>query len=67
MRKGENKNYSFIPSLPDAYLKIPKKIEKQFKKLKNSIMASFKARIVWKIPKKRDNKSGCSISFLPNA
>ena len=27
-RKRENKNYSFVPSLPEAKLKIPKKIEK---------------------------------------
>ena len=67
MRKRENKNYSFVPSLPDAYLKIPKKIEKKLKKIKNTIMASFKARIGWKILRKRDNKSCRSVSFLPNA
>ena len=26
-------------------------------------MASFNARIGWKIPRKRDNKSCCSVSF----
>ena len=70
MRKRENKNYSFVPSLHDAYLKIPKKIQKKFKKLKklkNTIMVSFKARIGWKILRKRDNKSCRSVSFLPNA
>ena len=25
MRKGQNKNYHFVPFLPDALLKIPKK------------------------------------------
>ena len=40
---------------------------KKFKKLKNAIMASFNARIGWKIPRKRDNKSCRSVSFLPNA
>ena len=25
MRKGENKNYRFVPFLPNAILKIPKK------------------------------------------
>ena len=44
MRKKKNKNYSFVPSLPDAELKIPNK----FKKLKNASMASFKGRIGWK-------------------
>ena len=34
-RKRENKNYSFVPSLPDAKFKIAKK----FKKLKNASMA----------------------------
>ena len=43
-RKRENKNYSFVPSLPDAKFKIAKK----FKRLKNASMASLKARIGWK-------------------
>ena len=34
MKKRENKNYSFVPSLTDALLKIPKKIAKKFKKIK---------------------------------
>ena len=43
MRKGENKNYRFVPFLPGAEKKMPKKL----KKLKNTIMASFQAKIVW--------------------
>ena len=39
MRKRENKNYSFVQSLPDAKFKIPKK----FNKIKNASMASFEA------------------------
>ena len=35
------KNYRFVPFLPNALQKIPKK----FKKKKNTIMASFQARI----------------------
>ena len=31
-RKRENKNYRFVPFLPDALWKIPKKIAKKFKK-----------------------------------
>ena len=46
MRKGENKNYCFVPSLPDAKFKIPKIIAKKFKKLKNTIMTSFQAKSV---------------------
>ena len=28
-RKRENKNYSFVPSLPDAKFKIPKKFKQR--------------------------------------
>ena len=48
MRKRENKNYSFVLSLPDAKFKIPKKL----KKIKNASMVSFLAKIVWKMPRK---------------
>ena len=30
-------------------------------------MASFQAKIVWKKPRKRENKNYCFITFLPNA
>ena len=30
-------------------------------------MASFQAKIVWKRPRKRENKNYCFITFLPNA
>ena len=63
LRKRENKNYSFVPSLPDAKFQIPKK----FKKFKNASMASFKARIGWKRPRKKENRYCRSASFLPNA
>ena len=36
-RKRQNKNYRFVPFLPDALQKIPKKIAKNFKKLKKTI------------------------------
>ena len=62
-RMRENKNYSFVPSLPDAKFKIAKK----FKKFKNASMATFKARIGWKRPRKKENKYCRSASFLPNA
>ena len=41
-RKRENKNYRFVPFLPDGLQKIPKK---QQKNKKNTIMASFPAKI----------------------
>ena len=34
MRKGENKNYRFVSILPNAKLKIPKKIAIKLKKIK---------------------------------
>ena len=66
-RMRENKCHRFVPFLPNALQKIPKKIAKKFKKFKNTIMASFKARIGWKRPRKKENKYCRSVSFLPNA
>ena len=60
MRKRENKNYSFVPTLPEEELKIPNK----FKKLKNASMASFKGRIGWKRPRKKEKKI-LSLRFVP--
>jgi len=44
-----------------------KKIAKKFKKLKNTIRASFPAKIGWKRWRKRENKNYHSVSFLPDA
>ena len=49
-RKRKNKNYRSIQFRPDAKLKIKKKIAKKFK---NTIMASFLAKIGWKRGRKR--------------
>ena len=43
--KRENKNYRFVPLLPDALWKIRKKQQKYSKNKKNTIMASFQAKI----------------------
>ena len=64
MRKRENKSYWFVPFLLDAKQKIPKKKKK---KLINTIMASFQAKIVWNRPRKRENKNYCFVLFLPDA
>ena len=58
-------SFHFIPTR----LKIEnsKKIAKKFKNLKNTIMASFQAKIGWKMMKKRENKNYHYISFLPEA
>ena len=66
MSKGENKNYRSVSFLPYASQKIPKKQQKNIKKLKNTIMDSFQAKIGWKKLKKRENKNYRSVSFLPD-
>ena len=43
-----------------------KKIAKEFKKLKNTIMASFQANIGWKRLRKRENKKYRFVSSLPD-
>ena len=49
MRKRENKRYWFVPFLLDAEQKMAKKKQKKKKKIKkNTIMASFQAKIGWK-------------------
>ena len=64
MRKGENKNYRFVPFLPGAEKKMPKiKQKNKKKKPKNTIMASFQVKIVFKRQRKRENKN---YSFVPS-
>ena len=43
------------------------KNSKKFKKLKNTIMASFQAKIDWGRQRKRENKNYRFVSFLPDA
>ena len=45
LRKRENKNYRFVPYLPVALQKIPKKQQKNSKNKKNTIITSFQAKI----------------------
>ena len=40
---------------------------KKFKNLKNTIMASFQAKIVWKMPRRREIKNYHFVPFLPDA
>ena len=44
-RKSENKNYRFVPFLPNALQKIPKKQQKTSRNKKNTVMASFHSKI----------------------
>ena len=70
LRKKENKNYRSVPfrSYPTHNRKLQKKLQKNKKKIKkNTIMATFKARIGWKRPRNKVNNYCRSVSFLPNA
>ena len=67
LRKRENKNYRADQFLPNSLWRIPKKIGKKFKKLKNTIMVSFQAKISWKSPRKNENKNYHSDPFLSDA
>ena len=51
-RKRENKNYGSVPTR--RIIEKPKKIAKKFKKLKNSIMGRFQAKIGSKTKRKRE-------------
>ena len=52
-RKGENKNCHSIPFRSQRVIENSKKIVKKFKKLRNTTMASFQAKIGLKMPRKR--------------
>ena len=65
-RKRENKKNCSVEFLHDPIQRIPKKQEKKFKKLKNTIMTSFRAKIGWKRMRKRENKNYRSVSFQHN-
>ena len=62
--KGRKLKLSFLSVPTRRVIENSKKISK---KLKNTIMASFQAKIGWKRPKKRENKNYRSIPFLPGA
>ena len=62
-RKRENNNYRYVPFLPDAKQKIPKKQEKKFK---NTVMYSFQGKIGLIKRRKRENKNHRSVPFLPD-
>ena len=60
----------FIPFHSVPTLRIienSKKIAKKFKKLRNTTMTSFQAKIGRKMLRKRDDKKYRSVSFLPDA
>ena len=49
LRKIENKNYGFIPFLPDAYKKIPEKLQKNSKNQKIPLWLHFNPKQVGKV------------------
>ena len=68
-RKRENKYYRSVPfrSVPTrSVIQNFKKIAKKVKKLKNTVMASFQAKIGQKRMEKRENKYYRSVPFLPD-
>ena len=54
-------------SYPTPNIKTPKQLAKKLKKLKDTTIASFRAKIGWKRPRKCENKSYHSVSFLTDA
>ena len=71
-RKRENKNNRSVPFHSVPFHSRPvrehsKKIAKKFKKLKNTIMTSFQAKICWKRLRKRENKNYRYVTFLPDS
>ena len=55
-----------MSTYPARNKKFQKKKAKKFKKLKNTIMASFHAKIGWERPRKIENKKNRSDEFLPD-
>ena len=65
--KNERKEKFLFRSVPTtSVIQNSKKIAKKFRKLKNTIMASFQANIGWKSKRKRENKYYRSVPFLPD-
>ena len=66
LRRSEKTNYPFVLAFTRRVIKNSKKIAKKFKKLKNTIMATFQSKIRRR-PRKRENKNYCFVSFSPDA
>ena len=81
LRKRENKNCRSVTQVGKgrerekikiivpfrSYPTRNRKFQNKAKKLKNTITASFHAKICWKRLRKRENKNYRSVSFLPDA
>ena len=68
MRKREIKIIVSFRSVPTRYvIENSKQIAKKLKKLRNTVVASFQAKIDSKSLRKRENKNYPSVPFLPEA
>ena len=61
--KEKKKKLSFRSVPIRSVIENFKKRAKKFKKLKNSVMALFQAKVGRKRPGKRENKNHCSVLF----
>ena len=68
MRKREIKVIVPFRSVPArCVIENSKQIAKKLKKLKNTIVVTFQAKMGWKTLRKRENKNYPSVPFLPEA
>ena len=65
--KEREQKLSFRFVLTRLVIENSKAIAKKYKKLKNSFMASFQAKIGWKRLRKRENKNYRFVSSLPDS
>ena len=53
-KERKKKSFRWVPTQP--VIENYKKIAKKIKKLENTIIASFQAKISWERPRKRENR-----------
>ena len=63
--KKQKFSFRFVPT--QRVIENSKKIEKKFRKFKNTIVASFQAIIGWNRMRNRESKNYHSFSFQPDA
>ena len=63
-RKKKKKSFRCVPIR--LVIENSKKIIKKFKKLENTIIASFHAKIGWEMPRKSENENNRSKGFQPD-
>ena len=63
-KERKKKSFRWVSTRPGK--EKAKKIAKQFKKIKTTILATFPAKISWERPRKRQNKKNRSDEFVPD-